>query len=504
MNVAERKEKQEMLDEYDRREGRKSLYYFGKFVLGFDLEENPHKEMCDFVQHCVLIHKKGLQLVPRGTFKTTIVSQILPLWMIIRNPNIRILLDSVVLKNSERNLEVIKNLISSHDRFNSLFGNFKDKDQWRTGDIIVSKRTSLTLKEPTIGTSSVDTIEVGPHWDLIVPDDLHNEKNTKTREQIDAVYEHFKLLFSLLDPGCAIFLVGTRWTDLDTYGIIIENHPSFKIMQRRAIDEDGNLFFPSRFNEETLAGIKAEQGIFMFSAQYLNDPMPQGEHASFIKENFIYARSRSDLPLYMLIDPALSEAKRSDNSAIVLAGPETDKSSEFLNDIFVEKCIYGQWKPDKLIDKICINIVAYKHRLKAVVIETNFFQKILKYALMTEMKKRNIHNVKIIELHHNVKKADRIMGLQPLYECGSVHHHPGLRDGQLESELLKHPRSRRDDLADALASLLFIIHPKKKPKIPKKHMSLFDPTMTTQKIIEAVAHSKRKPRFVHPVLGSNF
>ena len=496
MNNAERQKKREWLDERDKREGLKSLYYFGKFILGYDLEEKPHKEMCDFVQKCVLVHKKGLQLVPRGTFKTTIVSQILPLWMIAKDPNIRILLDSVVLKNSERNLEVIKNMIARHDRFISLYGNYKDKENWRTNEIIVSKRSNLSLKEPTIGTSSVDTIEVGPHWDLIIPDDLHNEKNTKNRDQIEIIYEHFKLLFSLLDPGCPIFLVGTRWTDLDLYGIIIEDHKDFKVMVRKAVNDNGELFFASRFTQDVLDDIKSQQGLDMYSAQYLNDPVPQGENASFHKENFQYKVSRKDLPLYMLIDPAISVDKRADDSAIVLAGQDKE------NDIFVDKCVYGHFHPDALIDKICDNVLAYKKRLKAIAIETNFFQKILKYALLKELKRRRLL-VRIIELHHNKKKSDRILGLQALYECQSVYHHPGMKGGKLEEQLLKHPRSRRDDVADAFAQILDIIQPRSTKK-KKKELSMHESGIDVNKLMEQRAQNRRKPRFIHSQLGSIF
>lgn len=497
MSVAEDQGKREWLDKRDKEEGLKSLYYFGKFILGYQLEEKPHREMCDFVQYCVLVHKKGLQLVPRGTYKTTIVSQILPLWMIARDANIRILLDSVVLKNSERNLEVIKNMISRNERFCSLYGNYKDKDNWRAGEIIVSKRTNLSLKEPTVGTSSVDTIEVGPHWDLIIPDDLHNEKNTKTREQIEQIYEHFKLLFSLLDPGCAIFLVGTRWTDLDTYGKIIEDHKAFLVMERKAIEDDGTLFFPTRFPKDVLDDILDQQKIFMFSAQYLNDPMPQGEDADFHKENFMYEKAPADMKFYMLVDPALSESLRADESGIAIAGNTKD------NDIYVDKTIGVQLKPGRLVNKICNNVEAYGDRLKAIAIETNFFQKILKYALQKELKERGLF-IKIIEVHHNKKKTDRILGLQPLYEAQCVYHHPGLKGGKLEEQLLKFPRSRRDDIADALASILDII----KAKRPKKKAKERQGQSSVEDMIQRAANEKqakkRKPRYVHPMLGSNF
>ena len=174
-----RREKDQWLDEKDRREGKKSLFYFGKFILGYDLEEKPHRAVCDFIQNGGL---KTMALLPRGTFKTTIVSQIYPVWLIVNNPNIRILLDSVVLRNSERNLGVIKNIFERNERLKYLYGVFMDKERWTQPEITVSKRTNYNLKEPTVGTASIDTTEVGPHWDVIIPDDLHNEDNSRDRK----------------------------------------------------------------------------------------------------------------------------------------------------------------------------------------------------------------------------------------------------------------------------------------------------------------------------------
>lgn len=462
-----RREKDQWLDEKDKREGRRSLYYFGKYILGFDLEENPHREVCDFVQNAGPL---ALALLPRGSYKTTIVSHIYPVWRLIDNPNIRILLDSVILRNSERNLDVIKNILEQNERLKYLFGDHYNSKKWTQSAITSKLRTMYRLKDPTIGTSSVENMEIGSHWDLIIPDDLHNEHNTKNRDQIDKVYEHLKLSFSLLEPGGMMRMVGTRWADLDLYGRIIERHKNWQVMERWAIHpdklqmlkdkdsviEDKYLFFPGRLNKAALFDILDMEGSEMFSAQYQNDPMPAGESARFKKSWFKYGEDK-DIPLYMTVDPSIGATPDSDFFAIVIGGINRN------NDLFIENYIYGRWQPFEAIDKMFLMFDKYRDRLRAIGIEVNAFQRMLKFAFDVEMKKRGKF-ITIIELRHNKAKEDRILSLNPRYEAGAVYHREWMRDHEMEEELIKFPKGRRDDLIDAEAALLEIIPAKRPPR----------------------------------------
>jgi hypothetical protein len=60
----------------------------------------------------------------------------------------------------------------------------------------------------------------GMHYDLIIMDDLHSELNTANKEQIEKVVQHYKLAFSLLDPGQPLIVIGTRWDYNDVYQYI--------------------------------------------------------------------------------------------------------------------------------------------------------------------------------------------------------------------------------------------------------------------------------------------
>src|SRR3990172_12020194 len=70
----------------------KHFYEFNRDVLGWpDIYESLHRDVCDFVQNNVG-KKKLLILLPRGTFKSSIVTVGYTLWRIVNNPNDRVLI----------------------------------------------------------------------------------------------------------------------------------------------------------------------------------------------------------------------------------------------------------------------------------------------------------------------------------------------------------------------------------------------------------------------------
>jgi len=58
---------------------------------------------------------------------------------------------------------------------------------------------------------------------LIIADDLSSYDNCKTPEHAQKVIDHYRLYTSLLDPGGEIVVIGTRYSEIDIIGFIIEN-----------------------------------------------------------------------------------------------------------------------------------------------------------------------------------------------------------------------------------------------------------------------------------------
>lgn len=469
---------------------RYDLYFLAKEVLGYSLmEEEVHGELCRYTEALLPSHpadyvpppsqegqemedqfKAGntnlLLLMPRGTFKSSVVTIGFSLQFFLNEPNARILIDSETHSKAKAFLMEIKGHLETNESyrkiFHSIHGVWPDgvstkrrKDLlWTDSQLVLASR-SRPLKEPSIMVSGIDKSINGMHYDLIICDDLHSETNVTNREQIDKVVAHWKLAYSLIDPGKPIIIIGTRWDYNDLYQEILDYHrDDFNIMIRQAIKPDGTALFPSRLSLEELDKIKRKQGTAHFSNQYMNLPISE-EDATFKRDNIV--RRGWDLvkdrPVnwYLMVDPSF-EGPYSDFAALVVAG------MDYQRDLYVRHVLRKKMTYSDIINALFD--LNSRYRPKLIAIKTvSAGGKSFMYELNNEMKRRGVW-LKILELKDNKNKEDRIKGLAPLYEFGHAFHLkdcPQLED--LEYEMLHFPKGKHDDIIDAYASILEIATP---------------------------------------------
>lgn len=195
-----------------------SLYATAKHLLGMT-EVNPrtHGDMILALQAATT---RKLIVMPRGTFKTSLGSVAYPIWLLMRNPNLRIMLDSELYTNSKNRLREIKQHIQS-ELFTKCFGDWKTS-VWNESEICISPRTRI-VKEASLTCSGIGAGKTGEHYDVIVADDLNSGKNSNTAEGCEKVLTHYKMYTSILDPGGTIVLIGTRYSAGDTIQAVIDN-----------------------------------------------------------------------------------------------------------------------------------------------------------------------------------------------------------------------------------------------------------------------------------------
>ena len=295
-------------------------------------------------------------------------------------------------------------------------------------------------------------------------DDVVNRDNVFTMDQIEKVKQRYKDSLDLLEPGGQLIVIGTRWHDSDLYGWILDSpevRRAYETMVKRAFE--GNIgedigfvsLWPEKFSRQELAGRLREEGWAHFSAQYLNDPVPE-EDADFKRTWFNYydeSHMRGKLlNKFLVIDPALSQDKTADFTAMVVVGVDE------YNLIYILDIVRERLSPNALIDGI-IRLVE-KWQIVDVGIEMVAFQKTIAYSLRDDerFKRRPFH---ISELKPNERsKHERIKGLQPLYENGKIYHGKHLSNTlYLEDELVRFPRGTKDDIIDALSYVLDLIYP---------------------------------------------
>ena len=173
--------------------------------------------------------KRKLICVPRSTFKSSIASVAYPIWLLINNPDIRILIDSEVYTNSKNYLRQIKNFIQS-DGFVQYFGNWTT-DVWNESEIIIKPRSKI-LKDPSIMVGGINTTKVGIHVDVIIGDDYNSPSNSESPEQRKKVIDHYQMNQSILETDGTYVIIGTRYSEGDLIGWIMENEFNLKNQEK--------------------------------------------------------------------------------------------------------------------------------------------------------------------------------------------------------------------------------------------------------------------------------
>jgi len=467
---------------------RTDLYFLCKTILNYDkMQPHTHQELCDYTTSILpnppeLPHNKDfdprknllLLLMPRGTFKSSVVTIGFSLQMLLNEPNVRIMIDSETFGKSKAFLREILDHLTGNDKYREIFKSIhgiypytkkSEMKLWTDSEVILPCR-NVPKKEPTISCAGIDVTKNGMHYDLIICDDLHSENNVTNSEALQKVIDHYKLAFSLLDPGKPLIVIGTRWHELDLYRHIIEfEQEDFNILKKSAYNPDGSLFFPEVLSEKELDKIRRRQGSGIFSKQYLNEPVSD-ENATFKMKDIVrkpWAQVQGRPINWVLsVDPSYSDPRGlgnySDYAALVLAG------MDYQRDLYVRYIRRQKMTYSEIIDEIFRLYTDNKFKEEGIkdmkIILEVIGTKSLSFELANEQKRRNTW-LPIQEIKSQAKsKEERIRALAPFYEYGHVYHIqecPQIEE--MEQELMHFPVGRHDDIIDALASILEVVSP---------------------------------------------
>lgn len=280
MRIASSGQAEELADVL-REKALSSLYYFTKVVLNYTgLVDHLHLPFCEEIERFEY-PKRGF-LLPRGHFKSTIVSKSYPLWRLAKNPELRILVVGESDEVAEKNLKDPKWHIQNNQMLQWLFPNLIPQNinstKWTNDEILLPR--SQSYDESSITCKGVGVKTTGFHYDLIIYDDIFGLEAAQSEAEAKRVISWVQLAPGLLVPPqdkSEELFIGTRWKEgtADVYGWLMENVPSIHWYIRSAV-EDGKIIFPERYTEDILADIQRRQGPYIFSCQYLNLPSPPG------------------------------------------------------------------------------------------------------------------------------------------------------------------------------------------------------------------------------------
>ena len=224
---------------------------------------------------------------------------------------------------------------------------------------------------------------------------------------------------------------------------------------KKAIQDDGTLFFPERLTEDFLERAKRTMGSFLFSNQYQNEIIPDDEQT--FKKHWVrfYAALPDLLHTFAFIDPAISQADTADYTGICVV------SVDCLRNWYVRYAVRQRLNPTQLID-LCFRLCDQYPGLRTIGIEDVAFQRAIIHFAQEEMRRRNRHiPITGVKRGPDITKEMRILSLVPRFEWGTLFLTQGMHD--LELELGQFPRGAHDDVLDALSSIENVVfYPEKR------------------------------------------
>lgn len=361
---------------------------------------------------------------------------------------------------------------------------------------------SKIMKEPTLVASSVGSPATGFHYDLAIFDDLVSFDNSDTDEKLLKIINWVGDVESVVDPynadtnlGGEFMMLGTRYFYKDIYGIYtgedltadereerddlhdIDEYAVYKRnIYRNGVDASDGMLWEERFNVHVLERIKRRMlklpnGMRRFASQYLNSIMTDDEVVldpgllGYIHN--IGVTSKDDgtvdinidnkpvrVKLFCIIDPAISQRKTADNTAIVVGGADDNKN------VYIIDLKFGKFSPNDVI--VHTYELVDKWNINTVHIDSEKLGKALVYAFKQQFATQRVLALKEYKAEGD-KKARISTFLEPLFANRKLVLMNWMSQcNQLQEEIAFFPRQgAKDDIIDAIAMLVHICTPTK-------------------------------------------
>jgi hypothetical protein len=435
-----------------------------------------------------------LVLLPRDHGKSAMVAYRVA-WEITKNPAVRVLYVSATATLAIKQLKFIKEILTS-DIYRMYWPemvrvNENDRGKWTESEIEVDHplRKAEAIRDPTVFTAGLTTTITGLHFDIAVLDDVVVKENAYTEEGRDKVKSQYSLLASIESGEALEWVVGTRYHPKDLYndlismsidiyddnGEITGNESLYEVFERQVEDlgdGTGQFLWPKQqrydgkwfgFDARILAQKRAKYlDRVQFRAQYYNDPN-DAENAAISRECFQYYDPKylsrfqgkwylksQRLNIFAAVDFAFSLKRRSDYTAIVVVGVDSDYNYYVLD---IER-----FKSDKISDYFGkILKLHQKWDFRKIRAEVSTAQQVIVNDLKQNYIRTHGLSLSVEEFkpnRHQGSKEERMEAvLQPRYNNRQVWHYQGGNCQTLEEELvLANPP--HDDVKDCLASCI--------------------------------------------------
>lgn len=326
-------------------------YVFPKFqdiAYQGNPDDKVHHRITDALMRVARGECKRLMIFcPPRMGKSTDATQYFPSWMLGNNPNLNFIISSYSADLANDFWRKTKRICESQ-LFKNVFPNFefaKDKREWGNWE------TAQGGGYYSVGVGGSIT---GKGSNIFVIDDPVKDREQANSATIQAkVIDRYDsvALTRLQDQNSAIIVIMTRWNINDLWGYLEREEKNWGDIREKvviqAIDDNGN---------EIIRPWKRDKGYFTAQknkmlkenryALYQQDPI-NATNGIFKREMFQYFKlsdferadgilKKNDLTCWIVIDPAFSSSKKSDDATVGLYGKHKITKNLYQLDLYAD------------------------------------------------------------------------------------------------------------------------------------------------------------------------
>tara|TARA_R100001082_G_scaffold40508_2_gene21460 strand:- start:9176 stop:10621 length:1446 start_codon:yes stop_codon:yes gene_type:complete len=415
-----------------------------EFIVG-----EHHRTIADKLERIATGELKRLiiNMPPRHT-KSEFASYLFPAWMIGKNPAMKIIQATHTTELAIGFGRKVKNLLE-REEYNEIFSETKLAVDSKASGRWDTNRGGMYY---AVG---VGSNLAGRGGDLIIIDDPHSEQTAMSNTGFEDAWDWYTGgPRQRLQPGGAIVLVQTRWSEKDMTGQLIRaqakdaNADQWEIVELPAIMPSGNPCWPEYWPLKDLEAVQASIPPSKWNAQY--QQQPTGDDNAILKREWWRVWERDTVPQLQYViqsyDTAFSKKETADYSAITTWGVFYPEEGATPNLILLD-AQKGRWEFHELKN---VALKQYKFwEPETVIIEA----KASGMPLTHELRNIGIPVVNFTPSRGN-DKVSRVHAISPLFESGMIWMPDERWAEEVVEECAAFPNGEYDDLVDSTTQAL--------------------------------------------------
>lgn len=410
-----------------------------------------HKTIADKFERIAKGELKRLiiNMPPRHT-KSEFGSYLFPAWMMGRRPTMKIIQATHTTELAVNFGRKVKNLLD-RDEYREIFpdaklsADSKASGRWDTG------RGGMYY---AVG---VGSNLAGRGGDLVIVDDPHSEQTALTTTGFEDAWEWYTSgPRQRLQPGAAVIVIMTRWSEKDLTGQLLKAQgrdagaDQWEVVELPALLPSGRPCWPEYWSLRDLEAVRASIPLSKWNAQYQQTPTNEG--SAIIKREWWRVWSRPKVPPLKYViqsyDTAYGKSTTSDYSAITTWGVfNVGEYGDGSPNLILLSAVRGRWEfPD--LKRVALEEYRFWDP-ETVIVEA----KATGMPLTHELRAMGIPVVNYTPSRGSDKMM-RVNSVAPMFEAGLVWAPDEPWAHEMIEECAAFPHGENDDLVDSMTQAL--------------------------------------------------